>query len=284
MATPAEALSGHVGRVRKAVVNESFRRAITAIIIFVLIWEFGARSEQWAGFTLPWVGRVPPMSAVVTAWMPLFSSPAYWESWWLSFSRVLSGFLVAQLVGIPLGLAMATSRSFFNTFFPVFDVLRPIPPLAWVPASIIFWPTQEMSIAFVTFLGAFYIVVLNVIGGARSIDVRYFQAAQSMGSSGWDIFKRIILPGTLPSIFTGAAVGAGITWEVVVAAEMISGGGNTMGGGGGGGLGFFIWNSYIGYAYPQIIVGMISIGIAGYITSSAIRYIGKYFTPWQRLR
>jgi hypothetical protein len=82
--------------------------------------------------------------------------------------------------------------------FPVFEVLRPIPPLAWVPAAIIFWPTQELSIMFVTFLGAFDAVVINVIDSARAIDMRYYQAARSMGSSSWDIFRRIILPGTLP--------------------------------------------------------------------------------------
>ena len=81
-----------------------------------------------------------------------------------------------------------------------------------------------------TFLGAFFTIVINVVGGAQSIDVRYFQAAQSMGSSQWDIFRRIILPGTLPSIVVGSAVGMGITWEVVVAAEMISGGGSQTGG------------------------------------------------------
>jgi NitT/TauT family transport system permease protein len=136
----------------------------------------------------------------------------------------------------------------------------------------------------VTFLGAFYTIVINVVGGARSIDVRYFQAARSMGSSQSDIFWRIILPGTLPSIMVGSAVGMGITWEVVVAAEMISGGGSQSGGTGGGGLGFFIWNSYVGGAYEQIVVGMISIGIAGALSSELLRVIGKRATPWLRLR
>ena len=99
-----------------------------------------------------------------------------------------------------------------------------------------------MSIAFVTFLGAFFTIVINVLGGARSIDIRLLRAAQSMGATRWDMFWRIVLPATLPSIFTGAAVGMGITWEVVLAAEMISGGGTQ----GGGGLGFFIWNSLHG--------------------------------------
>jgi NitT/TauT family transport system permease protein len=188
-----------------------------------------------------------------------------------------------MLVGIPFGLALAVSRTANGIFFPTFEVLRPIPPLAWVPASIIFWPTQELSITFVTFLGAFYTIVINVLGGARSIDVRYFQAAQSMGSSSWDIFRRIILPGTLPSIVVGSAVGMGITWEVVVAAEMISGGGSQAAGTGGG-LGFFIWNSYVGGSYEQIVVGMISIGVAGYFSSELLRWLGKYVTPWLRVR
>jgi len=162
-------------------------------------------------------------------------------------------------------------------------VLRPIPPLAWVPASILFWPTQELSITFVTFVGAFFTIVLNVLGGARAIDSRFFQAARAMGASRWNVFRRIVLPATLPSIVVGSAVGMGITWEVVVAAEMISGGGSS-GGGAGGGMGFFIWNSYIGGAYEQIIVGMISIGLAGYACSEVLRRLGGLATPWLRTR
>jgi len=153
-----------------------------------------------------------------------------------------------------------------------------------VPAAIIFWPTQELSIGFVIFLGAIFTIMLNVIGGARSIDVRFFQAARSMGSSNFDIFRRIILPGVLPSIVVGCEVGIGITWNVVVAAEMISGGGGAIQSSAGGGLGFFIWNSYIGFSYPHIVVGMISIGIAGYISSAIIRQLGLMVTPWMRLR
>ncbi len=78
---------------------------------------------------------------------------------------------------------MAISRTAHGIIFPTFEVLRPIPPLAWVPASIIFWPTQELSIVFVTFLGAFYTIVINVLGGAKSINVQYFQAARSMGAA-----------------------------------------------------------------------------------------------------
>jgi len=285
----------------KMVASSLFWRGVASIIVFLVLWEIGSRSKEWMapemfaplksllgalGFKkdyLPWIGAVPAPSGVLKAWVEVIGSAGYWQSAYMSFFRVMSGFFAAMLVGIPFGLALAVSRTANGIFFPTFEVLRPIPPLAWVPASIIFWPTQELSITFVTFLGAFYTIVINVLGGARSIDVRYFQAAQSMGSSSWDIFRRIILPGTLPSIVVGSAVGMGITWEVVVAAEMISGGGSQAAGSGGG-LGFFIWNSYVGGSYEQIVVGMISIGVAGYFSSELLRWLGKYVTPWLRVR
>ena len=225
-----------------------FWRGAISIVVFLVLWEIGSLSKIWIksdafewlrdllgafGFKplyLPWIGAVPAPTAVLAAWAGVLGDPGYWQSWYMSFFRVMAGFFAAMLIGIPFGLLLAVSRTAFGIGFPVFEVLRPIPPLAWVPASIIFWPTQEMSITFVTFLGAFFTIVINVLGGARSIDVRYFQAAQSMGSSQSDIFWRIILPGTLPSIVVGSAVGMGITWEVVVAAEMISGGGSQIGG------------------------------------------------------
>ncbi len=262
--------------------NERFWRGLISILIFLAFWELGSRSEALFGFAFPWVSQIPPPSAVLREIIILIQQFSFWHSAFLSTLRVFEGFFAAMLIGIPLGLAMAVSRTFYGVTFPVFEVLRPIPPLAWVPAAIIFWPTQELSIAFVTFLGAFFTIVINVIGGAQAIDVRYFQAARSMGSSTWDIFRRIILPATLPSIVVGATVGVGITWAVVVAAEMISGGGSagSVGGAAGGGLGFFIWNSYVGGSYNQIVAGMISIGIAGYISSAVLRKIGQMITPW----
>jgi NitT/TauT family transport system permease protein len=152
-----------------------------------------------------------------------------------------------------------------------------------VPAAIIFWPTQELSITFVTFLGAFFTVVINTVGGAEQIDRRFLLAARSMGADKKTIFRRILLPATLPSIATGAVVGMGITWQVVVAAEMISGGGGGATTGGGGGLGFLIWNSYLGGAIPQVVVGMIGLGVAGYMSSAIVRSISIKLMPWKRM-
>ena len=267
------------GKLESILSDITLRRGILSIVIFLILWEVGFRFHGWFGVMVPFIGKIDAPSLVVMRWSEVVLKPGYWESWYLSFGRVFFGFLVAQVVGIPFALAMAVNKYFRGMFFPPFEILRPIPPLAWVPASIIFWPTTELSIMFVTFLGAFYTIVINVLGGARSIDIQYLRAAQSMGATQWDLFRKIILPGTLPSIFIGAAVGMGITWEVVLAAEMISGGGQQSGGG----LGFFIWSSYMGGVMDQVIVGMISIGLAGYISSSLIRYIGHISMPWRRM-
>lgn len=258
------------------------RRAVTSIAVALIIWQLGSTGPVWLGAKIPVIGAVPSPLAVLAAWSHLLTDPGYWQSWYLSTLRVALGFAAATAVAVPFGLALATSRNLRDIFFPVFEVLRPIPPLAWVPASIIFWPTPELSIDFVIFLGAFYTIVINVVGGAKSIDIRLIQAARSMGASRGNIFRRLILPGVLPSICVGMEVAIGITWEVVVAAEMISGGGGGTGGNGAvdGGLGFFIWNAYIGGSYPDVVVGMISIGIAGYLSSILVRIAAGRLTPW----
>src|ERR1700690_4365024 len=263
--------------------GDEFWRGIFAIIAFLLFWEAGSRSLSWFGFPFPWVSQIPAPTVVLQEMVKLVQQPSFWQSAYLSTLRVFEGFFAAMLIGIPLGLAMAVSRTFYGITFPVFEVLRPIPPLAWVPASIIFWPTQELSIDFVIFLGAFYTIVLNVLGGAEAVDGRLIQVARSMAASSANVFRRIILPGVLPSILVGMEVSIGVTWEVVVAAEMISGGGAAGSTASGGGLGFFIWNSYVGGSYPQIVVGMISIGIAGYLSSTALRALARRLTPWLRV-
>jgi len=256
------------------------RRALVSYGVVLLVWQVGATSGDWLGTRLPVVGNIPSPLAAFRVWAGLIDDPTYWTSWYQSSLRVLEGFATAVVMGVPFGLLMAMSKTARGICFPVFELLRPIPPLAWVPAAIIFWPTQELSIASVIFLGAFYTLVINVVGGARSIDLRFIQAALSMGGSRWNIFRRIVLPAVLPSVFVGMEVGIGVTWEVVVAAEMISGGGGNASGG----LGFFIWNSYVGGSYPQIIVGMISIGIAGSLSSAAIRALEPLCTPWLAAR
>lgn len=257
------------------------RRAIISIAVFLVLWQVASSSDEWFGVPVPFVDLIPAPSAVAASLFALIQQPGFWQSVYLSSRRVLSGFIAAMIIGIPFGLLMAVNRTAKGTFFPLFEVLRPIPPLAWVPAAIIFWPTTELSIAFVTFLGAFYTIVINVVGGAEEVDKRFVRAARSMGANGWKIFRRVIFPATMPSIVTGAVVGMGITWQVVVAAEMIAGGGAS--GGGGGGLGFFVWNSYVGGAIPQVVVGMVTMGLLGYAFSSILRVLGERVMPWKKV-
>jgi NitT/TauT family transport system permease protein len=259
-----------------------FRRGALGIVGFVLCWQLATGLDEWTGIAAPVVGNIPPPSSVLGAFVELVVQPGFWISAYQSFTRVIWGFVAAAVVGIPFGLLIASSRRIEAVLFPPFEALRPIPPLAWVPAAIIFWPTTELSIAFVTFLGAFYTIVINTVGGARQIDRRYVLAARSMGAGRLLLFRRVILPATFPSIATGAVVGMGITWEVVVAAEMISGGGQGATAGAGGGLGFLIWNSYLGGATDQIVVGMIGLGLFGYFSSGLLRMAADRLMPWER--
>ena len=243
------------------------RRGATGILVFLAVWELASL-----------LGAPPPApTAVATDLVDAAGGGGYWNSWLLSFERVFWGFVFALVLGVPLGLAMATSRTVKRFAFPAFEVLRPIPPLAWVPLAILFWPTQELSITFVIFLGAFYTVVVNVLGGAERMDRRHVLAARSLGAGRPTVFRRVILPAALPSILTGAVVGIGVTWEVVVAGELISGGGYDASDGG---LGFLVWNAYQGGDLPRVVVGMISLGLAGYLSSSLLRLAGRRLMPW----
>ena len=232
-----------------------------------LLWEYAKP------LGIPFLENLPSLSEIGRASQRLLTSRLYWEGWEFSLQRIIGGFLIAQVVGIPIGLIMAMNRASFETMFPIVEILRPIPPVAWIPISIVFWPTRELSVLFIVFLGAFWIVILNTIGGAANIDPNYKRVALSLGSKPSDMFWRIILPATVPSIVTGMAVGIGIAWEMVVAAEMVAG--RT-------GLGYLLWQSFEINAIAQVIVCMISIGIAGFLSSQLIRVFGSYITPWQR--
>jgi len=253
----------------KKIFNIVLLRGVTSIVGFIIFWEICAR------FGVPVIGKVPAPSIVLGSLLEQLVLPSYWISWKDSLYRIFVGFTIAQIIGVPLGLFLGANRRARELIFPIFEIMRPVPPLAWVPAAVIFWPTAEMSMIFVTFLGAFFTVVLNIVQGITSIDIRYIRAAHSLGSSRQDIFWRVLLPASLPSVVVGMTVGMGITWAVVVAAEMIAT--ST-------GLGYLTWRGFVSGRFPMIVVGMISIGVAGYISSALIRSVGGFFTPWLRTR
>lgn len=253
--------------------SKALWRGAAGVLAFLAVWELGVVAGA------PVIGHLPAPRAVAASLINMAGTGGFWSSWEESASRVGLGFVAALAVGVPFGLLLAISPRAKALLFPPFEILRPIPPLAWVPLSILFWPTEDLSIEFVIFLGAFYTIVVNVLGGAEQIDRRYLLAARSLGAGNWTIFKRVILPAALPSIATGAVVGIGITWEVVVAAELISGGGQSNNSGG---LGFLLWNAYQGGAIAQVVVCMISLGTAGYISSTVLRFVAKRLMPWRQ--
>jgi NitT/TauT family transport system permease protein len=142
-----------------------------------------------------------------------------------------------------------------------------------VPLAILFWPTTELSVVSIIFLGAFFTIVTNVHNAARHVEPAYIRAARSLGARRWTLLRRIVLPATAPAILTGMNVGIGVTWDVVIAAEIIARGR---------GLGRMTWEAYINGNLAEIIVGMASVAIAGALSSIAIRSMGHRLLPWLR--
>lgn len=251
----------------KKVFSQRTLRGLTSVFGFVVLWQLVVY------FKVPYLQNLPyPQDVASHGWGAAVST-GYWIDWGLSLSRIFTGFIAAQLLGIPLGLAIGISQTFRGFTFPVFEILRPIPPIAWIPLAILFWPTRELSIYFLVFIGAFFIIVINVIQGVSNISVNLKWAAFSLGAKPKDIFWRILLPGSLPSIVTGMTVGMGVTWNVLIAAEMIAAQG---------GLGRTTWEAYTNHNIPFIVVGMVSIGMAGYLCSTLLRWLGEKAMPWKR--
>lgn len=243
-------------------------RGLVSVAAFILLWELLVRFGV-AGF-----GGIPSLPEVLGAfWNKYLTSASYWNSWLASFERVGYGFVLSQLLGIPFGLLLGTRERFHELVFPVVEVLRPIPPLAWVPLSILFWPTNELSIVFITFIGPFFIIVINVHDGVRSIKKEHIWLALSLGAQPRGIFRRVILPSVIPCIAVGMTLGIAVSWNVVIAAEMIASDS---------GLGRLTWEGYVSHTGTTVIIGMISIGLAGYLSSLLVNYAERKMMPWKK--
>ncbi|MEK6672801.1 MAG: ABC transporter permease, partial [Nitrospirota bacterium] len=167
--------------------------------------------------------KVPDPIVTIRESFGVIQQSWFYKSIIFSILRVFTGFLIGTAIGLPLGLMIGWNRTFQDLTFPVFETLRPIPPVAWVPISILIFVKLEISIIFLPFLGSFFAVALNAKLGAEQIDPSLFRAAKCLGARPHQIFRHIVLPGALPSIFMGLAIGMGMAWVTVVAAEMISG-------------------------------------------------------------
>ncbi len=191
----------------------------------------------------------------------------------VSIERIAISYSMAAVIGITLGLLMGRSRLIRDTVFPYIEILRPIPAVAWIPLAILMWPTEEGSIIYITFLGALFPIVLNTVHGVEQTPEVLVRAAQSLGASRMCIFRHVVLPGALPSICAGLAIGMGVSWFSLLAGEIISGQY---------GIGYFTWNAYSVINYPDIVVGMLIIGLLGASSTALVRLLTRPALAWQR--
>jgi NitT/TauT family transport system permease protein len=188
-----------------------------------------------------------------------------------SLARVYGGFAMACAVALPLGLMIGRLPFVRQLLDPTFQVLRPIPVTAWLPLSMIVFGLGPRSAVFLVALGAFYPVLVNTIFGVRSVDPRLFEAASMLGCEGPSQFFKVVLPASLPAIFTGLRLGLGFAWVVIVVGEMT--GVQT-------GLGAIIMEARQLSRTEIIIAGMITIGIAGFISDRLVMLIGRRLLRW----
>ena len=252
----------------------SFLLNVIGVSSFILAWFL--LSEY---FKAPYFVKLPGPLASLKAWIsvePVYGLSLFTTDYYIhilaSVWRVFAAFALASLLGIPLGLFMGWKKTFRDYTFPLMEIFRPIPTLAWVPLAILMWPTSEIAIIFLTFLGSFFATILNTLLGVESIDQSYFRAAMCLGAKPSHVFRKVIVPGALPFIFTGLQISMGFAWFSLVAAEMVAGEY---------GLGYLIWDSYNLSQFPNIVIGMITLGVTGGLSSLFIRLAGNRLMRWK---
>src|SRR3989442_5594143 len=216
--------------------------------------------------------NIPGPAQVLEEAVALFSSSSFYVHILASLERIWLGFAIATALGVGLGLLIGWFRFAEDLLFPPIELLRPIPAVAWVPIAIMLWPTERSSIVFITGLGAFFPIVLNTIHGVEGIDRGLVRAAMSLGAGRASIFREVVIPGALPNIVTGLSVGMGVSWICLISAEMISGQYCVR---------YFTLGAYRDLQYAQIVVGMLTIGVLGMISSTLIRLAGAWLMPWR---
>ncbi|MEM4265288.1 MAG: ABC transporter permease [Thermoplasmata archaeon] len=249
---------------------------IAGAVLFLVFWEFLLEPIARTLNGNPGL-EFPTFSESIGA---LLSSFTYKDSWnpnfmgeHLAYSliRVLLGFGIAAFVAVPLALLMGYIRSFEHFLFPINEIARPIPPLAWIPVAVVLL-SGELKVVFICFLGAYFPILINTLHGVKTIDPLLFDAARTLGAKKSDIFFKIVVPGASGSMMTGLRIGLGIAWMTIVAAEMI---GSTNG------VGWYIYSSaLVQGVYVQAMGGMILIGLIGYLIFLFMEIAERRFLKW----
>lgn len=240
-----------------------------SLLVCLLLWHVAASRHMNLGFVT--FQNVPPPAEVLDAAWGLLASPKLSKHLGSSLMRIALGFVFAAVIGVALGLIIGRAHWARLTLLPPLEVARPIPAVAWIPLSILMFPSSEGSMVFITFVGALFPILLNTIHGVHGVDARLIASARSLGTKRWSLFTQVILPSSAPSIVTGLSIGMGTCWFCLVTAEMISGQY---------GIGYYTWESYTVQNYANIVVGMLVIGLLGMGSSALIQWGGSRLMPW----
>ncbi|MEW5912913.1 MAG: ABC transporter permease [Thermodesulfobacteriota bacterium] len=223
--------------------------------------------------------KLPSPLAIIAGFVDLAGQgmpPGQRLHWHLLYSllRVGVGFAAAGLIGVPLGLFMGASPRAGRLISPLVEMLRPVPPLAWIPISILWFGIGLPSAGFIIFLGAFFPIVLNTIAGVTSVSPLLVEAVRTLGAGRREIVRKVLLPGALPNIFVGLRIGLGIGWMTLVAAEF-------TGVKSGYGLGYMIMTARDIQRPDEIMAGMAVIGLTGLCIDGLVRLLQRRLVPWQ---
>lgn len=245
--------------------------ALVAPLLFLIVWQVGV---AYTGSRL----IPPPTEVAVMMWD--FAVGGVWDDAFsrtlhihlmMSVSRVYGGFLLAAAAAIPLGLLIGRVLLARQMLDPMLQMLRPIPVTAWLPLSMIIFGLGGTSAFSLVFLGAFFPILLNTVFGVRNVDPKLFEAAAMLGCQGTNVFRRVVLPAALPSIFTGLRLGHGLAWMVIVVGEMT---------GVPEGLGAVIMDARTLSRTDLVICGMIVIGLAGFLSDKVITLVSARMLSW----
>src|SRR6266849_7411789 len=248
-------------------------------IVPVLIlagWEIFSRSG-----TLP-AALLPAPTTVLRSWADWVfaidgNTQTYSGSWIFdtaaSITRVMAGFGIATALGVSLGVAIGWSRRVETIIEPTLQVLRPIPPVSWIPLAIIWFGIANKPAIFLVFLGAFFPILLNTIHGVKNCDRNLIRAGAMVGGGNRELLRFIVLPAALPNIFAGLRIGIGSAWMLTVTAEMVAVKS---------GLGYVLWDSYYFLRYDLVLAAMISIGVLGFVSDLVLKQLMNAVLHWQK--
>jgi len=239
---------------------------LITIGLLLLLWQMLCSAP---GASLP-----PPSKVISDTWElirdPFFNNGGtdvglFWQIL-ASLKRVGIGFSLAAVCGVALGVLIGQSSFAYRGLDPIFQVLRTVPPLAWLPISLAAFKDSNPSAIFVIFITAIWPIILNTAVGVRQIPEDYRNVARVLRLNGWEYFTKIMLPASVHYMFTGLRIGVGLSWLAIVAAEVLVGGV---------GIGFFIWDGWNSSLLSEIILALIYVGIIGFLLDRAISFVGR---------